>query len=789
MECKVIALYIYIALLIHCWACGYPPMFATLQEINQYAATHPENPPIDNDSWVNPDYSSYIKSQLPSWWDNLLFKMHIKPWPLWHAQGFADLLERVSIARQNEGYIDRFVMQQPAVYGASYVIWGDLQGAFHSLVRALNELRSWGIINDDLLIIEQNYHLVFNGNAINRSAYSLELLTVLLQLMDKNPKRVFYIRGQYEDQGHWKNFSLKTDLNLRAQSISDTQIPLSQEIDRFFNTLPLALYLVQKEQDSADIVRISYFGRDRQELTEEHFKGFFEHTQNNLVFKLHNEIAATSRKINVKAIIKGQHLNDYRPSVGLSQLEVDRGSTAWSIVSCPTKSYQELQDFYYDVFTVLEIGKQLALSTITLYNQDVRELVGFKQVDTFNIVTGLKIQTKEPVDEIVDLKRRLAKAQSELVSLRASCQMLDDLIQMQREQSNASIQPITVGIDIDLSEISKEIGNNVLDGVQAAFKLMDQMNIDADQTQLVVYDHKSLLEDAKENIRTFLRDYTSAMLLSAVGVDRSYLDLVKEDLLTVFFPITGSSLARKPEYTQIIFFRPSYQQELEIATREIQQTLGIKKMALLHYDDDQGNTLANFMQQLLHQLGVDSLVKIPWQVDELDVDRHIDLIKKEDPSELCFIIHPVMAQHLLQALGMEFLRTKHIYGWSVLSDDLFRQFIKSKGIHCMFVSVVPSLENDAIPLIRKFKQAVKLFNVKEDVFALEGFINASIFMYLVAHASSNITRHALIDVAQNITALNFEGITLRFNPQTRQLSHTLWLDHGNDNWIEKKIEQ
>lgn len=412
---------IYIGLLGSFYAYSYVPIFTSLQDLNQYAATHPEYPPIDNDSWVNPDYSSYLKSQLPRWWDRLMFNIHIKSWPLWHIEGFVDLLTRVTLYRENEGYIGRFVMQEPARYGASYIIWGDLQGAFHSLVRELNKLHAMGIIDNDLLIIEQNYYLVFNGNAINRSAYSLEVLTLLLRLMEVNPQRVFYLRGDYEDQGHWKNFSLKTDLILRASLVSHTEIPLSHEIDRFFNTLPLALYVVEKTEDSNNILRISYTGRDNQELVEEKFKGFFQHAQHNHVFKLNNEIASAPAKIDIKAIIKGEHLNSYRPSTGLSQLEVDRGSTAWAIVSCPTQSYQQLQDFYYDAFVLLEIGKRLDTSTITLYNQDARELVGFKQVNTFNVVTGLKVQEKEPIDEIVDLKRRLAKAQNELIALRA-CQ-------------------------------------------------------------------------------------------------------------------------------------------------------------------------------------------------------------------------------------------------------------------------------------------------------------------------------------------------------------------------------
>jgi hypothetical protein len=378
---------------------GYKPIFTSLADINEDVRNADEHPALDNKDWVNPDFTRFIKKRIPSWTNELLFKLHLKSWPLWHIEGFKDLLFKTIATRENEGYVGRFVITMKPDPGAVFVIWGDIQGAYHSFVRALNEMKSLDVITNDLHIIKPNYYFVFNGNAIDQSAYSLEVLTIIMRLIDNNPGKVFYLRGQHEDQGHWKDFSLKRDLVFRV-SLSPKErfelsgkIPLSEEMDRFFNTLPLALYLVgQEEGDTIDVVRISYFGRDHKELEVAQDGLYFgDATGEPHVSKLYNKKESGRKKINVKAIIKGEYrLTSYHTTLGLSQLEADKGSTSWIVFSSPTDTYRHLQDFYYDVFTLLEIGKTFNQWTITLYNQDVREMLGFKKIVTYNVINGLK---------------------------------------------------------------------------------------------------------------------------------------------------------------------------------------------------------------------------------------------------------------------------------------------------------------------------------------------------------------------------------------------------------------
>jgi hypothetical protein len=64
---------------------------------------------------------------------------------------------------------------------------------------------------------------------------------------------------------------------------------------------------------------------------------------------------------------------------------------AWTVLSCPTKIYQQGINFFHDAFIMINItSEQVSQWTITLYNQDVRVKNGFAQ-RTHNFISGAVI--------------------------------------------------------------------------------------------------------------------------------------------------------------------------------------------------------------------------------------------------------------------------------------------------------------------------------------------------------------------------------------------------------------
>lgn len=768
---------------------NYPPVFRTLHDAQLYAKNMEEFPPIGNTAWENPDFSSFLKKNVPTWWDVLSYKIHRKSWPAWHIWGFKDLLVRVTNARESNGYMGRFVVKMHPVPKTKFVIWGDIQGAYHSLVRDLTELYNWEIINESFKIISPNYYFVFMGNVIDRSAYSLEVLTLLLRLMEENPDRVFYLRGNHEDYDLWKNYGLKQELIIKAAQVSRERIPLNTEIDRLFNTLPLALYLVAKETDKEiDIFRFSNADRSSSELNEDKFKGFFEASNiNQHIFKLHSTLTVQSvKKITMPAIIKGEHHSIiYRPTPGLAQLDSDKGATAWTILSSPTESYRYLQDFYYDAFAILDVKQNINDWSISLYNQDVRELLGFKKVATYNVITGLSESegTEQETDTILDLKYKVAELHKKISTLEQECLAGLPVITDHRQERAKKPQAVAVGTLLDLSKVVKDIGKDVRDGLQVAINKANHTGIDHKKIQLVVYDDGYDPVQTRKAVNDFLTKYDSGILLSSIGTPTllSYFDLVKQQKVLVLFPITGFPLFYNAALKHMILFRPSYSQELAVVARHIIKKHGIQKLAIVYQNDDSGKVpLADF-EQMLAKEHITNIVKVPYDKDQTDFFEQISMLKRENPQEICFLAIPFAAQQVVAGLGVDFLKEKYLFGWSDLNAKIFSDFVKERGISFLFVNVVPGMNNE-LEIVNEYKQAMKVHNLTPNTFSFESFINATIFVYLMKQIPGVVSQDALIKAAEDIKHSNVKGLDLHFDVDTRQLSHTIWMNEGTDDW-------
>ena len=161
-------------------------IFNSLTKIEQYAKLIPEYPLPDNSDWENPDFSTYHEQLIShKFYKTLKQAGGIKS--LWSVKGFKALLEQMVNMREYFGNQGRFVMKITPHPGTRMVIFGEIHGAFHSLVRDLAALKKLGFIDKNLRIIESDFYIVFNGNISSRAANIMETFTVILSLMYANP--------------------------------------------------------------------------------------------------------------------------------------------------------------------------------------------------------------------------------------------------------------------------------------------------------------------------------------------------------------------------------------------------------------------------------------------------------------------------------------------------------------------------------------------------------------------------------------------------------------------------
>jgi hypothetical protein len=377
-------------------------LFSTLDSVNEYALSFPEFPKRDNKNIIKPDYRTFYASNLPGFFSrtygNLLRHLRIlSPLP-WSSDTFARIMRKLTKERETRTYKDLFIHKLIPEKDSEIVVWGDLQGAFHSLNRSLQRLKDKGLIDNNYKL-KNDVYFVFLGDVVSRSPYIMETLMLVMRLMEKNPRQVFYLRGNHEANNYWQGYGLKKELKIKARHLKqDDKFPLRLLVQRFFNTLPLALYVGIAPETSKDFVRFSHEGGNEFSIEKlnlycysDFLQAIAEDPLTTYQIEGNDSFCSESTSIKLKAVIRAEiKRKSYQKMDGMRALAPEKGVPAWTFLSCPTTTYQEGVEFFYDAFGLIKLAPDLASWSITLNKQDVREKNGFTE-RTHNFISGQEL--------------------------------------------------------------------------------------------------------------------------------------------------------------------------------------------------------------------------------------------------------------------------------------------------------------------------------------------------------------------------------------------------------------
>ena len=738
--------------------------FPTIHDARSYANMVEEYPDIDNENWLSPDYTAYYKKNIPSFMTRILTKMGVRSKPLWSPAEFKALVQRVVNQREINGFVGRYVVRKVLPPQTNVVIVGELHGAFHSLVRLLEELQKQNIIDDTFTVIKPDYYLVFLGNIVDGSPYILETLTLVLKLLQNNPNKVICLKGQREDKHSWYDFGLKRELQIRLQGSSREKIPLEKLINRFFETLPLALY-IQVQNNTQEVLRISAYGRENEELNELYFDEFFVDSTDKLDIYQINRREKSPLPVTIKTIIKSTDRSKLlRSSSGLDLLQPDRGITAWSILSSPTRMYHMLYAFFYDAYVVLKLGNTFAESTLTLLNQDVREQHGFSETARYDLVTGKLFEPEVSSPQKVATPV-LSKTQE---------------------------GPIRLGSTLDLSKGVSPVGMVVEQAMMMRIqKENNSGGINGRKIQLTVLDDEYTPDKARKNIERLMRESMSDILLCPVGTPtlESVLDLIKQNKILVLFPITGAPIFRSPELTSIVHCTPSYLDEARALVEFLVKNYTPKSVAIFYQNDSFGLSAVKEARVYLEKAGVTEITEISYMHNSLDFKDNVEKISKLQVDVFGFFSTAIAAKELIKQVGTTAFIDKKLFGLSDLGQTEFKEFLRKQGLPWIIAQRVPDPQKSSLEIVQEFRTDAEKNKLPLDVFALEAYIGTSLTIDFLKKISGPITKESLQKVIKDTKNYAYKGLQLSYNPETGELINNVWLDTGEGDWIISTPEQ
>lgn len=380
--------------------------FKDLISLQQFADKISEQKIVmDNSNLLKPSYDKYYATLKPSFFKErlktLMQFLKLAQNDIWQSSNFIEMLNKVLEAFKKadlpkSDYVSKVMLSE----SSKVIVFGDLMGTFDSFVRDLKKLKDLDIMGDDFKLKKPSDFIVLTGDAVSRSPYQLELLSILFKVMLANPNQFFYIKGNHETDNHWKEYSLKSELVLRLGIfLAEREVAtIEDNISLLFSMLPTGLYMGIPNTNPVQFIRICHLGAERSPLfipeSENKLYKFLTTPQKDLgqvETIAFNQIRDedSMKNIPILSIIKAEKKREtYQDMDGLRQLPSENGITAWTVLSCPSEVFQKGLKFFYDAFVVLSFGKNAEKdSKITLYKQDIRAKTGFTTREA-NLVSG-----------------------------------------------------------------------------------------------------------------------------------------------------------------------------------------------------------------------------------------------------------------------------------------------------------------------------------------------------------------------------------------------------------------
>lgn len=700
----------------------------TLQGLHQYAQKLEEFPKNDNQNDLNPDFTSYLKSLNGGAWKRF-FSFLGEEKVFWAP---ATLSAQMQFILQKSPFCKKKALFLQARPGDELIIWGDIHGAFHSLLRSLRDLQAKGYLSDDLKILKPHATFIFMGNIIDRSPYSLETLSVVLTLMARNPQQVIYLQGSHEHEQNWQNYDLGNELYQRLK-INHLDHPFVKSLNTFFNQLPGQIFL-QDAQSENLLINSLYTTSIEKLLT------------------LHTPVTA---------LIQSQSRSrNYQSTQGFELVPPIEGIPTWTNFSSPTRIFQNLFEFYNDSYTIIHIGKTLSASKATAYTRDIRSKEADFSHQTFHLLSARVLRPGEELEE-------------QWLNVALGCSFdLSESVRVLGERLRA-------GMHLRISKLNREGG---IHG-----KLLRIYFKNDKYTPSLTLKNVNEFLKKKNTVFVFspLGTPTTQVLLPKI----------QKKEIVVFAPYTGANIFRNPDLTYMFHYRTSYANEAHALVTYAREELFKQKFGFFYQDDEYGWAALNEARKVLkekYNIKEENICQASYQRNTLDVDAAAQQISKCQPDVLFFFSTIGPSKSLIQKIGINKLSNVTLMGISFLTDR-FRNFVaqdpqrpyRGKGLSFIISRVVPNPYDRSKNIVAEYIQELEKTypGAHPDVDSLEGYINTSLIIEVLKSIPEPITKEKIVDAMKILNARDFKGLKLRFSPQTRELSQDVWLDTGAEEWI------
>jgi branched-chain amino acid transport system substrate-binding protein len=334
---------------------------------------------------------------------------------------------------------------------------------------------------------------------------------------------------------------------------------------------------------------------------------------------------------------------------------------------------------------------------------------------------------------------------------------------------------VVVNASLPLTGEMSVLGKQVLDGMTLFFNKLKQRKTKGLIIRLNVQD------DGFETIKT--RDNITAMaqqspLCISLLSTRSLLavsDLIKDQKILALFPMEGSASMRSAGLDNVVFFRPSYEQEIGQLVAYAVNTLHKSKIGLFYEASDSGDDALMATKKVLTQYKLPLHAEAWYPAQTLQVERAANELALKAPNIIICVSKARPTYNFVRYFVNKGLHKTVFMGLSGL-DSIQDTLKKSRGIQLITSSVVPDQALSEVQIVKEFRADLARFmsNKKPTAYALEGYINAALFYEVLKITPQPLTVRGVLKTIASLKRVEFKGLQLQFDAATRTLSQQVY---------------
>ena len=332
--------------------------------------------------------------------------------------------------------------------------------------------------------------------------------------------------------------------------------------------------------------------------------------------------------------------------------------------------------------------------------------------------------------------------------------------------------PLRIGQSIALSGPLGDLGQAMHQGARACFATVNAAGgVNGRKIELVVQDDGYDIKRALANVQTFLADKTCFALFNCMGTPmiEAMLPRVIESGIPFFAPFSGALLAR-PKVRSVMNIRASYPDEAEQLVQHL-ATIGIRRIAIAYQNNTFGKEVYEGARLAMDKHKISGATSITVESDGSDAAAAAATLAAANPEAVLVGLAGKPTIDFIKAMRQQ-RRGLPLYALSIMGSAATLKALGDDAPGIAVSQVVPLPTNSVVPVVRDFQHAWKTAGVKLEPshLALEGYINARVFIEALRRAGNNPTRVAFIDATWNMKRHDLGGFEVNFSEPGRNAS-------------------